>query len=347
MHAVILILIMGSTFGYMFFSTGVDYGQVAKGLVVPHLSASTISYAVGSIGAIIMPHNLYLHSSVVLTRRDLIRQTSAGEALRFVRLEAAIALLLALVINIFVIAVFAHTFYTTSGAGNAANDWNSDSPTLEVGLGNAGEQLAAVYGTAMRYIWGVGLFAAANASTVTSTYAGQVVMTGYLNMKVSVWWRTAIVRATTLGPTLLVTIWLRGENPSLSGLTEWLNIVQSLVLPFVVIPLLLLTSNGKVMGSYKNRPWFIGIMSLVVAFLVGMNGYMAVSFALDQLPDTPYVKAIFGIVFALYTLFVVYLLIGPRKVDPWVSERVKMVKEVVKGRKKTMERAVDMMEVHL
>lgn len=109
-----------------------------------------------------------------------------------------------------------------------------------------------------RVIWSVGLLAAANASTVTSTYAGQMIMDGFMDWRVSVWWRTSVVRLITLGPTLLIAILLRGEDPSFDTLTEWLNIIQSLVLPFVVIPLLLITASDRIMGAAVNRLWFTG-----------------------------------------------------------------------------------------
>lgn len=110
-----------------------------------------------------------------------------------------------------------------------------------------------------RVIWSVGLLAAANASTVTSTYAGQMIMDGFMDWRVSVWWRTSVVRLITLGPTLLIAILLRGQDPSFDTLTEWLNIIQSLVLPFVVIPLLLITASDRIMGAAVNRLWFTGV----------------------------------------------------------------------------------------
>lgn len=81
-------------------------------------------------------------------------------------------------------------------------------------------------------------------------------MDGFMNWQVSVWWRTTFVRMITLGPTLLIAVFLRGQDPSFDTLTEWLNIVQSLVLPFVVIPLILITSSERIMGNSVNKLWF-------------------------------------------------------------------------------------------
>ena len=334
-----VIALMGGTFGYMFFSSGVNYGQVALGLVVPKLNSGTIPYAVGAVGAIIMPHNLYLHSDLVLERPHALRGNSVREAMRFVRIEAAVALTLALIINIFIISVFGRAF----GPGVAVSTAMADAGCTHVGLGNAGVCLGVVFGTHMQYIWGAGLLAAAFASTVTSTYAGQIVLTGMMGIKASKWWRTALMRLVTLGPTLSVAVLLKSES-ALNTLTEWLNIIQSLVLPFVVVPLLVFTSSTKIMGPHANRPWSIGALSLILTFLVAMNGYLAVTFALGKLPDVAWARALFGIGCVLYFAFGFYLLIGPIRVNKWVVNGAKKASEKAKP---VINRAVDMMEVHV
>ncbi|GAB4815567.1 hypothetical protein N2152v2_002613 [Parachlorella kessleri] len=281
---------MAGTFGFLFFTAGVDYGQVAKGLVVPRMDSDNISFAVGAMGAMLMPYNLYLQS-------DLMDKTTRPRALRFFKIESAAALLVSLMINIFIISVFACGF-----EGN-----NS------VGLGNAGRMLGDLFGRHMQYIWGVGLLAASHAASITSTFAGQLLMDGYFGIKVSVWWRTALVRAVTLGPTLLVAIVLGKQNDSFEGFTEWLNVSQSLVLPFVVIPLLVMTSTSRIMGDFVNSKWHTGIMSVIIVFLLGMNGYLAVTFSTDKLPDYVYAKALFWIAAAIYCFLIVYLCITPQR----------------------------------
>lgn len=308
---------MAITFGYMFFSTGVDYGAVAKGLFVPRLDSNTIQLAVGAVGALITPHNLYLHSALVLKHSKALQSTSMQQSMRYIRIEAALALLTALGINIFIIGVFAHSFSTESG-----------SSIVDVGLGNAGQSLAQLYGKQLQYIWGVGLLAAAFASTVTSTYAGQVIMTGYLGVQVSTWWRTAAVRLFTLGPTLSVALVVRSES-AMTSWTEVLNVIQSLVLPFVVIPLMLFTSSKRIMGPHANRPWSVVALVLVLAFLIGMNGYLVVSFAVNTIPDAAWARSLFSIGCILYGLFVMYLLVGPHRVHTLASKGVQKVKGLV------------------
>lgn len=328
-----LIALMAITFGYMFFSTGVDYGAVAKGLFVPHLNSNTINLAVGAVGAIITPHNLYLHSALVLTHGEALRATTHGQAMRYVSTEASLALFTALGINIFVIAVFAHLFSSGSSSSLAG----------AVGLGNAGQALASAQGKQMQYIWGVGLLAAAFASTVTSTYAGQVVMTAYLGVKVSAWWRTAAVRLFTLGPTLSVALLVHTET-ALTGWTEVLNIIQSLVLPFVVIPLLTFTSSTKIMGQHVNRLWAVIALSSVLVALLGLNGYLVVTFAIRQLPAWGWARALFSLACILYATFVAYLLAGPVRVHSAV--RYGIDKLVARWRKPEVTELVECCQVN-
>ncbi|KDD76936.1 natural resistance-associated macrophage protein [Helicosporidium sp. ATCC 50920] len=305
----VLIMVMGGTFLYMFFTTGVDYGEVFKGLVIPRLNSRTITFAVGAVGAIIMPHNLYLHSSVVLSRMERVSALSVPRAMLFVRLETGVALFLSVIINVAIIAVFAAAFYGTYAAGT-------------IGLGNAGDYLGQLFGDGIRIIWSVGLLAAANASTVTSTYAGQIIMDGYMNWQISVWTRTMCVRLVTLGPTLLIAVFFRGTDAPFDALTNWLNIVQSLVLPFVLIPLLAFTASERVMGEHANRPWFTWVMGAIAVFLVGLNAYLAVDVSLEQLPRTAWVQALFWMGFAVYVCFVAFIALGmdrARRLHRWAK----------------------------
>ena len=270
---------------------------------------------------------------------NALRGKSVKEAMRYVRLEAFIALSLALIINIFIIAVFGKSF------GPDAEVSFEDGTCSAVGLGDAGSCLGSVYGAYMQYIWGAGLLAAALASTVTSTYAGQVVITGMMNVKVATWYRTAAVRLVTLGPTLSIAFLVKSDS-SLNALTEWLNIIQSLVLPFVVAPLLIFTSSTKIMGPHANRPWAIVALSLVLSFLVSMNGYLAVTFALGKLPPGAWSQVLFfGVGCVAYVAFGVYLLLGPRRVDRWAVNGAK--RATAKVRQTVMNRAVGMMDVHV
>ncbi|KFM25142.1 Metal transporter Nramp3 [Auxenochlorella protothecoides] len=313
----LFIACMSGTFLYLFVDTHVDYIATLKGIAIPLVPDGTIQYIAGTVGATIMPHNLYLHSALMIARSKESKVTHE-RALTYVKIETGIGLFISVLINIFVIAVFASAFYTSTGAAN-------------VGIGNAGALLGASFGAGVRIIWGVGLLAAANASTVTSTYAGQVVMDGFMGWKVNKWYRVAGTRLLTLGPTLCIATLLRGADQSLTSLTNWLNIAQSLVLPFVVIPTIVICSKSRVMGPDALSGWFFIFMILFTLVLVAMNGYLAVDFILAVFPDQaglfsggkrgkePWGKAVFSIIVIPYGVFMIVLALGQERMAAWAG----------------------------
>ena len=338
LEAILMVLIatMSVTFGYMFFSTGVDYAATLKGIAVPQLNSNTITLAVGAIGAVLMPHNMFLQSALVKTRADETVAAFPLDTLRYVRIESGLATFLSFIINLFIIAVSANAFFGSSSSSSGFDP-------ASIGLGNVGQAFGALYGKHIMYIWGVGLLAAAFASTVTSTYAGQVVTTGFLNIDLNVWWRTIAVRLITLGPTMAIAALLRSES-DMTGLTEVLNTVQSLVLPLVFVALVTLTSSKKVMGVYANRLWSVVALWVMLAFLLGMNGYLAISFGLTVIPSVAWARALFGLVCAAYGVFVIYLFAGPRRVHRVLTAGAK---KAAASATPAMRRAVDVMEVHI
>ncbi|GIL45321.1 hypothetical protein Vafri_2585 [Volvox africanus] len=162
--------VMVVAFGVMYSRAEVPLDQVARGFTVPHLPRKDLPVAVALMGSLIMPHNIYLHSALVQTRRlGSDRPAAKREALTYFGIESALSLVVAVVINLFITAVFAAGF---SGA---------DLP--DIGLQNAGKYLGATYGELVVYIWALGLLAAGQSSTMTGTYTGQFVMGGYLPLQ--------------------------------------------------------------------------------------------------------------------------------------------------------------------
>jgi len=225
----------------LFFVAKVPCGRVLEGLAVPRLDAASVSTATGLLGALLMPHNVYLHSALVHERGVPARST-AKRSLFFYKVEAGIALVVTLVINVAVIGVFAHGF----GEGGERED------PPEIGLYNAGTFLSARFGAAMGMVWALGLLAAGVSSTMTGTYAGQFVMSGFLNLKMGALQRGLVTRAVALVPTVAVALMFdedgSGTATSLDRMNQWLNILQSVQLPFAIIPLLFLTANPAVVG---------------------------------------------------------------------------------------------------
>lgn len=215
------------------------------GVIVPKLSSRTIQQAVGVVGCIIMPHNVFLHSALVQSREvDHRKIGRVQEALNYFSIESAVALTISFMINLFVTTVFAKAFYGTDIANS-------------IGLGNAGQYLQEKYGGGLLpilYIWAIGLLAAGQSSTITGTYAGQFIMGGFLNLRMKKWIRALITRSFAIIPTLIVALIFDTSEDALDVLNEWLNVLQSIQIPFALIPLLCLVSKEDLMGVFKIGP---------------------------------------------------------------------------------------------
>ncbi|VAI02527.1 unnamed protein product [Triticum turgidum subsp. durum] len=151
------------------------------------------------------------------------------------------ALVVPFMINLFVTTVFAKGFYGTEEART-------------IGLENAGQYLQEKFGGdyfPILSIWGVGLLAAGTSSTITGTYAGQFIMDGFLNWRLKKWMRAMITRSFAIVPTIVVALYFNASESALDVLNEWLNVLQSVQIPFSLIPLITLVSKEQVMGVFK------------------------------------------------------------------------------------------------
>merc|ERR1719410_2446459 len=267
-----LITVMAWSFGYEYVQAAPDQAEVVKGLILPICPGcghKELLQAVGVIGAIIMPHNLYLHSALVKSRDiDRTKKQEVKEANMYFFIEAAVALFVSFLINIFVVSVFAEGLYDKTNAEInslciAANNSHADqfpntNTTVDADLYKGGVFLGCNYGAAAMYIWAIGVLAAGQSSTMTGTYAGQFAMEGFLNLQWKKWQRVLFTRTIAVLPTFLIAFY---ENiQDLSGMNDLLNCLMSLMLPFAVIPAVTFTSNRKIMGDFAN-----GIVSKVFA----------------------------------------------------------------------------------
>jgi NRAMP (natural resistance-associated macrophage protein)-like metal ion transporter len=235
------IAIMALSFAWMFGQTNPDVKAMVKGLVIPSVPGNAVDKAVGIVGAVIMPHNIFLHSALVQSRNiDITRKSRVREAQRYYNIESAVALFISFLINLCIMAIFAKAFFGKESAKN-------------IGLANAGEYLQQKYGGGLfpiLYIWAIGLLAAGQSSTMTGTYTGQFVMAGFLDMRVKKWIRVLVTRLVAIVPTVAVALLFDSSENELDQLSEWLNVLQSIQLPFALIPLLCLVSNVRVMGDF-------------------------------------------------------------------------------------------------
>ncbi|AFZ10614.1 Manganese transport protein mntH (plasmid) [Oscillatoria nigro-viridis PCC 7112] len=216
--------------------------------------------AVGILGATVMPHNLYLHSSIVQTRSWEETSDKKWEAIKFGTIDSTLALSIALFINSAILILSAASFHF-SGYQEVAeiqDAYKLLSPVLGVGSASA--------------IFAFALLASGQNSTLTATLAGQIVMEGFLNFRLRPWLRRLLTRLIAIVPALIVII-LFGEG-STTNLLVFSQVILSLQLPFAVIPLVMFTSNRHLMGEFVNPFWLKALAWLVASIIVGLNSWL-------------------------------------------------------------------------
>lgn len=290
---------LGVCMGVLFFAAKVPYWKVFQGLAIPKLDSASLPTATGLLGAIIMPHNLFLHSALVHERGiPAEHRSTAKHSLWYYKVESAIALMVTLAINTSVISVFAHGFHGTDE---------------KIGLYNAGQFLGTRYGAGVAMVWAVGLLAAGQSSTMTGTYAGQFVMSGFLDLKMGPYNRALITRAVALVPTMIVALVYdasrSGSFTGLDSLNQWLNILQAIQLPFAIIPLLALTANASVVGLGFVNSKLTNVVSVVTAsVIIIVNALTAYQTAVSVLASSGMViHLLFWAIVLAYLSLVAYL----------------------------------------
>ncbi|XP_053173046.1 natural resistance-associated macrophage protein 2-like [Scomber japonicus] len=313
----LLITIMAITFGYEYVMVGPDQGQLLMGMFVPYCKDCgpvQLAQAVGIVGAVIMPHNIYLHSALVKSREvDRTNKKEVREANKYFFIESTMALFLSFLINVFVVAVFAEAFYgrTNSEVHKVCNQSGSphtdlfpvDDKTLEVDIYKGGVVLGCFFGPAALYIWAVGILAAGQSSTMTGTYSGQFVMEGFLNLRWSRFARVLLTRSIAITPTLLVAIFQ--DVHRLTGMNDFLNVLQSMQLPFALIPVLTFTSLPSLMSEFANGLVFKIGGGVVILIVCCINMYFVVVYVTALNSVWLYVLAAFLSI--AYLTFVGYL----------------------------------------
>jgi manganese transport protein len=233
-------------------------GLVPTGQIVTN--PAMLYIAVGILGATVMPHNLYLHSSIVQTRKVLPDPQSKREAIRFATLDSTVALLFAFFINASILILAAATFHS-SGHPEVAD------------IGDAYRLLTPLLGTTMAStLFAVALLASGQNSTITGTLAGQIVMEGFLNIRLPAWLRRLITRLIAIVPAVIVTA-MYGEHGA-GALLILSQVILSLQLSFAVVPLVYFTSQKRKMGQFVNsRP--LAVLAWTVAVVImGLNAWL-------------------------------------------------------------------------
>lgn len=258
-----IIAIIGGCFIAEMIFAKPDAGEVLLGYV-PKLeilqNQGMLYIAVGILGATVMPHNLYLHSSIVQTRAWQETSEKKWEAIKFGTIDSTVALSIALFINSAILILSAATFHF-SGYQEVAeiqDAYKLLSPVLGVGSASA--------------IFAFALLASGQNSTLTATLAGQIVMEGFLNFRLRPWLRRLLTRLIAIVPALIAII-LFGEG-STTNLLVFSQVILSLQLPFAVIPLVMFTSNRNLMGEFVNPFWLKALAWLVASIIVGLNSWL-------------------------------------------------------------------------
>lgn len=238
-----LVFTIGACFAIELTLVAVDWHGVAAGLLpraAPWGERGAWVLAVGIVGATVMPHNLYLHSSIVQTRVVAADEASKRAAIGLSRIDTIVSLLLALLVNAAILILAASVFHAQGQRGVAD-------------IEDAHRLLEPLVGTAFAgTLFGIALLASGQSSTFTGTIAGQVVMEGFLNLKIPCWQRRLITRGLALIPAF-IGIAALGDH-AIGTMLVASQVVLSLQLPFAIWPLIRLTSDAKVMGSLRNAP---------------------------------------------------------------------------------------------
>ena len=299
-----LVFIIGLSFLVEIVLAKPDMGEVVTGFV-PHIPNDTALYiAIGIIGATVMPHNLYLHSALVQTRK--IRRTKQGikKAIRLNIIDSAVALNLAFFVNAAILVLAATVFFKT-GRTDVAE------------IKTAHHLLDQLLGTKVApVLFAVALICSGQSSTVTGTLAGQIVMEGYLRLRINPWVRRLITRLIAIIPAVIV-ILVNGEK-DIDSLLILSQVILSLQLGFAVIPLIHFVSDKKTMGSFAIRPLVQVTAWVITAILVYLNLNMVTGQAADYFATSnntfwKIVIIVAGLAFvALLIIAIVYPLQAPQ-----------------------------------
>jgi manganese transport protein len=263
--------------------------------VVPTFPPGSIPVSAGMVGATIMPHNIYLHSGLIVRKRStdavLTRRLT-----RFSVIDSFFSLHIALFLNGAIVVMAAASFYG-----------RKDVEALE----DASALLGAIFGSAASIVFGIALLLAGQQSTITGTMAGEIVMEGFLNLRIPAVLRRIITRGLAIIPAAVVIIVV--GDVGASDLLLWSQVILSVCLPFAMIPLIRITSNDE-MGVFKNG-WIIRIIGWIsVLFITGLNVWLIVDTIQTNFGEPPWYRlALFVVAGAFIILFLILIMFIPIK----------------------------------
>lgn len=216
--------------------------------------------ALGIVGATVMPHDLYLGSSISQTRKyDIHDEASVRKTIRFTIADSNIQLTLAFVVNSLLLILGAALFFGThSDLGRFADLFNALNNSKIVG---------AIASPMLSMLFAIALLASGQSSTITGTLAGQIIMEGFIHLRMPLWAQRLLTRLMSITPVLIFAVYYHGNEAKIESLLTFSQVFLSIALPFAMIPLIIFTSDKKLMGVFANRPW-VKYTSWVVAILL-------------------------------------------------------------------------------
>ena len=257
-----LVATVGACFLFEILLSQPPFGEVMRGFIPSKeivTNSSMLYVAVGILGATVMPHNLYLHSSIVQTRKYEESSEGKREAVKFAFIDSTLALSIALFINAAILIIAAATFHT-SGHSEVAE------------IQDAYKLLTPLLGAGASTVFALALLASGQNSTLTGTLAGQIVMEGFLNLRLRPWLRRLITRAIAIVPAALVAV-IYGESGT-AKLLILSQVILSMQLSFAVFPLVRFTSDKVKMGEFVNPHWLKALAYFVAVVIASLNVWL-------------------------------------------------------------------------
>jgi manganese transport protein len=294
-----LIFIIGVSFLTELIIVQPVISEVMSGFLPTNLDGSALYIAIGIIGATVMPHNLYLHSSLVQTRSIGKSERGIKDALKYNFIDSTIALNLAFFVNAAILILAATAFYK-NGLFQVAE------------IQDAHRLLKSIFGSLAPTLFAIALISAGQSSTITGTLAGQIVMEGYLNLRIRPWLRRLITRLIAVTPALITILYFGEEK--LGSLLILSQVVLSFQLGFAIIPLIHFTSDAKEMKAFVIKPWVKILAWITAIIIIGLNIKLVYAEMSDWINNSNGAWYIYGIVLPIIGFFLfllIYIIINP------------------------------------
>ncbi|MFD1393807.1 Nramp family divalent metal transporter [Lacticaseibacillus jixianensis] len=245
--------------------TGILEGYLPVTSILTHKSMLYLS--LGIVGATVMPHDLYLGSSISQTRQvDRQNREDVAQAVRFSTIDSNIQLFIAFIVNSLLLILGAALFYgTASSVGRFVDLFNA--------LGNK-QVVGAIASPMLSMLFAVALLSSGQSSTITGTLSGQVIMEGFIHLKMPMWAQRLLTRLLSVTPVLIFAIYYHGNEAQIEGLLTFSQVFLSVALPFAIVPLVKFTSDRTLMGEFANRLWVRVAAWTATIVLIGLNGWL-------------------------------------------------------------------------